>query len=255
MLAKEMEKMGVTVHLAKSTTSARLNDDGSIAGLEFKGGSSIDCDMIVVSAGIRPNAEIEHDCGLTVERPIVVDNHMRSIDDPRVYVVGECAQHRGQVYGLVARLWDEAKVFADHVTETNIFAQYHGSKLATKLKVMGVEFASMGITEPEHSTDEFIQFIEPSKGTYKKLIVRDGRLVGGTLLGDISKAAYLMQAFDRDTPLPDEHLSPLFNIGAPAQAITIDEMPDDTQVCNCDGVSKGAIGACALAGAPRAPPL
>ena len=252
MLAKEMEKMGVTVHLSKSTTHARLNSDGSIAGLEFKDGTSIDCDMIVVSAGIRPNAEVGRDCGLTVERAIVVDNHMRSVDDPRVYVVGECAQHRGQVYGLVAPLWDQAKVFADHVTETNLAAQYHGSKLATKLKVMGVELASMGITEPEHSTDEVIQFTEPSKGTYKKLIVRNGRLVGGILMGDISKAAYLMQAFDRDTPLPDERLSLLFDIGAPAQAVTIDEMPDDTQVCNCNGVSKGAIGACVLAGAKSA---
>ena len=252
MLAKEMEKMGVIVHLAKSTTHARLNPDGSVAGLEFKDGSSIDCDMIVVSAGIRPNAEIGRDCGLTVERAIVVDNHMRSVDDPRVYVVGECAQHRGLVYGLVAPLWDQAKVFADHVTETNLSAQYHGSKLATKLKVMGVELASMGITEPEHSTDEVIQFTEPSKGTYKKLIVRDGRLVGGILMGDISKAAYLMQAFDRDTQLPDERLSLLFDIGAPAQAVTIDEMPDDTQVCNCNGVSKGAIGACVTAGAKSA---
>ena len=252
MLAKEMEKMGVTVHLAKSTTHARLNDDGSIAGLEFKDGSGIDCDMIVVSAGIRPNAEIGRDAGLTVERAIVVDNHMRSVDDDRVYVVGECAQHRGKVYGLVAPLWDQAKVFADHVTETNLAAQYHGSKLATKLKVMGVELASMGITEPEHASDEMIVFTEPSKGTYKKLIVRDGRLVGGILMGDISKAAYLMQAFDRDTPLPDERLSLLFDIGAPAQAVTIDEMPDDQQVCNCNGVSKGAIGACVAAGANSA---
>jgi nitrite reductase (NADH) large subunit len=252
MLAREMEKMGVSIHLSKSTTNARLNPNGSIAGLEFEDGSSIDCDMIVVSAGIRPNAEVGRDCGLTVERAIVVDNHMRSVDDPRVYVVGECAQHRGQVYGLVAPLWDQAKVFADHVTQTNLAAQYHGSKLATKLKVMGVELASMGITEPEHPTDELIQFIEPSKGTYKKLIVRDGRLVGGILMGDISKAAYLMQAFDRDTALPDERLSLLFDIGAPAQAVTIDEMPDDTQVCNCNGVSKGAIGACVLAGAKSA---
>ena len=252
MLAREMEKMGVTVHLSKSTTEALLTTEGSIAGLAFKDGTTLDCDMIVVSAGIRPNAEIGRDAGLTVERAIVVDNHMRSIDDERVYVVGESAQHRGKVYGLVAPLWDQAKVFADHVTETNFDAQYHGSKLATKLKVMGVELASMGITEPEHPSDELIQFTEPAKGIYKKLIVRDGRLVGGILMGDISKAAYLMQAFDRDTPLPDERLSLLFDLGAPAQAVTIDEMPDDAQVCNCNGVSKDAIGACVAAGAKSA---
>ena len=103
--------------------------------------------MVVIAAGIKPNAEIGLRCGLTVERAIVVDNHMRSIDDPDVYVVGECAQHRGRVYGLVAPLWEQAKVFADHITGRDPKAAYHGSKLATKLKVMGVELASMGLTE------------------------------------------------------------------------------------------------------------
>lgn len=248
MLRSGMEKMGVQVHLEKSTSEVLLGPDGKIMGLAFKDGSSLPCDMIVVSAGIKPNSEIGVSAGLTVERAIVVNNHMQSVDDRHVYVVGECAQHRGRVYGLVAPLWEQAKVFADHVTEVNIDAAYHGSKLATKLKVMGVELASMGITEPEHPHDELIQFTEPTKGTYKKLIVRDGRLVGGILMGDISKAAYLMQAFDRDTPLPEERLSLLFDIGAPAQAITIGEMPDDNQVCNCNGVTKGGIGACVGSG-------
>ena len=244
MLRKGMQKMGVHVHLEKATTEVLHGPDGRVSGIAFKDGSTLECDMIVVSAGIRPNSEIGRAAGLTVERAIVVDNHMRALDDRRVYVVGECAQHRGKVYGLVAPLWDQAKVFADHVTDRNRDAVYHGSKLATKLKVMGVELASMGITEPEHPDDELIQFTEPAKGTYKKLIVRDGRLVGGILMGDISKAAYLMQAFDRDSALPDERLSLLFDLGAPAEAVTLDEMPDDTQVCNCNGVTKGAIGAC-----------
>ena len=243
MLRKGMEKMGVHVQLEKSTTEILHGPDGHVSGLAFKDGSALECDMVVVSAGIKPNAEIGRQAGLTVERAIVVDDHMRAIDDRRVFVVGECAQHRGRVYGLVAPLWEQAKVFAEHVTDANRDAAYHGSKLATKLKVMGVELASMGITEPEHEHDELIQFTEPAKGTYKKLIVRDGRLVGGILMGDISKAAYLMQAFDKDTPLPDERLSLLFDLGAPAQAVTIDEMPADTQVCNCNGVTKAAIGA------------
>ena len=108
---------------------------------------------------------------------------------------------------------------------------------------MGVELASMGITEPKEERDEIIQFQEPAKGTYKKLIVRDGRLVGGILMGDISKAAFLMQAFDRDSPLPDERLSLLFDLGAPPQKVTLDEMPAEAQVCNCNGVTKAAIGA------------
>jgi nitrite reductase (NADH) large subunit len=246
ILKASMEAMGVTVHLRKMTTA--ILGDGEVTGLAFKDGSTLDCDMVVIAAGIKPNAEIGLRCGLTVERAIVVDNHMRSVDDPNVYVVGECAQHRGRVYGLVAPLWEQARVLADHITARNVDAAYHGSKLATKLKVMGVELASMGITEPAEDRDEIIQFTEPKKGTYKKLIMRDGRLVGGILMGDIGKAAYLMQCFDRDAPLPDERLSLLFDLGTPAPKVTLDEMPAAMQVCNCNGVTKAAIGACVVNG-------
>jgi nitrite reductase (NADH) large subunit len=250
ILKSAMEKMGVTIHLGKATTA--ILGETNVTGLAFKDGGTLDCDMVVISAGIRPNAEIGRSAGLTVERAIVVDDHMRSVDDRNVYAVGECAQHRGFVYGLVAPLWEQAKVFADHVTGANRQAAYHGSKLATKLKVMGVELASMGITNPKDERDEIIQFTEPHRGTYKKLIVRDGRLVGGILMGDISKAAYLMQAFDRDSPLPEERLSLLFDLGTPSEKVTLDEMPAGAQVCNCNGVSKAAIGACVAGGARTA---
>ncbi|MGI4809252.1 MAG: nitrite reductase large subunit NirB [Janthinobacterium lividum] len=246
MLRTAMQKMGITV-LTETSTVQVLGDE-KVEGLVFKDGTSVACEVLVVAAGIRPNSEIGTRAGLTVERAIVVDNHMRSVDDPNIYVVGECAQHRGMVYGLVAPLWDQCKVLADHITERDLNAQYHGSKLATKLKVMGVELASMGITEPKEERDEVIQFQEPMKGTYKKLIVRDGRLVGGILLGDISKAAFLMQAFDRDSPLPDERLSLMFDLGAPSQKVTIDEMPAESQVCNCNGITKATIGMAVEAG-------
>jgi nitrite reductase (NADH) large subunit len=241
-----MEEMGVRVHTSKSTTAV-LGDE-AVTGLAFKDGSTLECDMIVVSAGIRPNCDIALRSGLTVERAIVVDNHMRSIDDFDVYVVGECAQHQGQVYGLVAPLWDQAKVLADHITGKNPAAGYYGSKLATKLKVMGVELASMGVTEAESEDDEVVQFSEPKKGRYKKLIIRKGRLAGAIMMGDLSKVAYLMQAFDRNTPLPDDRLSLLFDIGAPAAKTSFEEMAESVQICNCNGVSKGAIGACVARG-------
>ncbi|WP_237477503.1 FAD-dependent oxidoreductase [Lichenibacterium dinghuense] len=246
MLRRAMEGFGLHVHTGKATTEV-LGED-RVTGLAFKDGTTLDCDMVVVAAGVRPNSEIGLRAGLTVERAIVVNDHMQSIDDRSVYAVGECAQHRGKVYGLVAPLWDQAKVFAEHVTGRDERAAYHGSKLATKLKVMGVELASMGITEPHDDGDEVVQFAEPKRGTYKKLIVRNGRLVGGILMGDISKAAYLMQAFDRDAPLPEERLALLFDIGAPPQAVSLEEMPAEMQVCNCNGVTKGAIGACVAAG-------
>jgi nitrite reductase (NADH) large subunit len=251
ILRRAIEDMGIDVHVKKLTTEV-LGED-KVTGLVFKDGEKLECDMVIVAAGIKPNSEVGVRAGLTVERAIVVDDHMRSVDNPNVYVVGECAQHRGRVYGLVAPLWEQAKVFADHVTGKNPTAAYHGSKLATKLKVMGIELASMGINEPSEERDEVIQFSEPKKGVYKKLIVREGRLVGGILMGDISKAGYLMQTFDRDSPLPEERLALMFDLGAPSQKITFDEMPADAQICNCNGVAKGAIGACIANGKRSAP--
>jgi nitrite reductase (NADH) large subunit len=248
ILKNMMTEMGVHVHLEKSTTA--VLGDSHVTGVAFKDGSTLDCDMIVVSAGIRPNTELALGCGLTVERAIVVDNQMRSVDDFAIYVVGECAQHRGTVYGLVAPLWEQAKVLADHITGKNMDAGYHGSKLATKLKVMGVELASMGLTEATED-DEVVTFSEPKRGTYKKLIIRKGRLAGAIMLGDLGKVAYLTQAFDKNTPLPEDRLSLLFDMGAPAKKVTFDEMPGEAQVCNCNGVSKGAIGDCVKLGKKR----
>ena len=246
ILRSTMERMGVKVHLGKST--AAVLGEGHVTGLRFKDGETLDCDMVVVSAGIRPNAEIGKEAGLTTERAIVVDDQMRSVDDPDIYVVGECAQHRGKVYGLVAPLWEQGITLADHLTKRKETAIYHGSKIATKLKVMGVELASMGITEPQEADDEVVVFSEPKRGIYKKMIIRGDTLVGATLLGDISKASYLMQAFDRGTPLPDERASLLFDLGTATVAGTMLEMPNETQICNCNGVSKGAIKDCVLGG-------
>lgn len=246
ILKTAMEKMGVHVHLGKMTTHV-LGED-SVSGLQFKDGDTLDCDMLIISAGITPNTELAVQAGLSVERAIVVNNQMQSVDDPDIYVVGECVQHRGRVYGLVAPLWEMGQVLADHITQTNTQAAYHGSKLATKLKVMGVELASMGVTEASDERDEVVVFSEPKRGSYKKLIIRDGVLIGAMMLGDLSKVAYLMQAFDRGTPLPDERISLLFDMGAPSTQATMLEMPGDAQICNCNGVSKDALRKCVQGG-------
>lgn len=246
ILKSSMEKLGVKVLLQKSTTAILGRDQ--VLGLRFSDGSTLESDMVVISAGIKANWEIAAGCGLTVERGIVVDDQMRCTDDRDIYAVGECAQHRGRMYGLVAPLWEQAKVLADHITGHNPRAAYHGSKVATKLKVMGVEVASLGICEPEYPEDEVIQFSDAKRGSYKKLIIRDGRLVGGILLGDISKAAYLTQSFDRNTPLPEERLGLLFDIGDPPKKVTFEEMSSSMQICNCNGVSKGAIVQCVSSG-------
>jgi nitrite reductase (NADH) large subunit len=248
ILRKSVQHIGITVHLEKRTTEVQTDENGKLSGIVFSDDSSIDCDMLVVAAGIRPNVGLAQRAGLTVERAIVVDDQMRSIDDDNIYVVGECAQHRGQVYGLVAPLWEQAAVLADHVTGTDRSAAYHGSRTATKLKVAGVDVAAMGLKAPELEDDEFVQYSEPRHGVYKTIVIRDGKLVGATLLGDVSKVSFLTQAFDSGLPLPDERVSLMFDIGTPDVALGVAELSDDAQVCNCNGVNKGTLVSCVQAG-------
>jgi nitrite reductase (NADH) large subunit len=238
MLRRAMEQMGVTVHLEKQTTAILGN--GHVTGLQFSDGSTLDCDMVVISAGIRPNAQLAREAGLKVERGIVVDDAMTT-DDPNIFAVGECAQHRGVTYGLVAPLWEQTAVLADRLSGRRPQASYTGSKLSTKLKVMGVDLAVMGQKEAEHDDDEIVQYSEPSRGVYQKLIVREGRLAGAMLLGDTSAAAGLLQAFDRAAPLPDNRSEMLFALSGDAKPQSVTELPHEAQICNCNGVSKGAI--------------
>jgi NAD(P)H-nitrite reductase large subunit len=242
ILRSSIEAMGIRVHVGADTRA--VLGDHRVSGLEFKNGETLECDLVVFATGIKPNAEIASQGGLTVERAIVVDNQMRTVDDPRIYAVGECVQHRGQTYGLVAPIWEQVKVLADHITGANSEAAYHGSKVATRLKVAGVELASMGLTEPAEPHDEVVQFAEPRRGTYKKLIIRDGRLMGGILLGDSRKAANLLHAFESNAQLPEERINLLFDIGAGPKRVTLDQIPLDAQICNCEAVSKGAIVEC-----------
>jgi nitrite reductase (NADH) large subunit len=247
ILRRLVEALGIEVYTGARTTKMRT-DNGVPSAIEFADGSELPCDMVVLAAGIRPNVGLARRAGLTVERAIVVDDQMRSIDDDDIYVVGECAQHRGQVYGLVAPLWEQAGVLADHLTAANPLAAYHGSRTATKLKVAGVDVAAMGLKSPERDDDEFVQYSEPRHGVYKTVVVRDDKLIGATLVGDVRKVAFLMQAFDRGLPLPPERVSLMFDIGTPEVATGAAELADDAQVCNCNGVNKAAIVSCVKSG-------
>jgi nitrite reductase (NADH) large subunit len=247
ILRKVIERMGMQVHTGKRTTALRSHG-GGVSAVVFKDGTAIDCDMVVVTAGIRPNVGLGVVSGLTVERAIVTDDQMRAVDDPDIYAVGECAQHRGEVYGLVAPLWEQAAVLADHITGANPKAAYHGSRIATKLKVAGVDVAAMGVKGPEQPDDEFVRFAEPKRGVYKSVVIRDGKLVGAMLLGDVKKVAFLTQSFDRGLTLPEERVELLFEMAGPSEEQGAAEMDDSVQVCNCNGVSKGDLVACVRGG-------
>ncbi len=241
--------MGVhTGHLPSAIRSA-----GSVTAVVLADGTVIDTEMVVVTAGTRPNVGLGVASGLTVERAIVVDDRMRSVDDADVFVVGECAQHRGRVYGLVAPLWEQASVLADVLTGADPEAEYHGSRNATKLKVAGVDVASMGVQRPEREDDEFVRYSEPTRGVYKSVVLRDGRLIGATLLGDTSKVASLQQVMDRGLPLPEERAELLFTLSTSSVTESVAEMDDAAPVCNCNGVSKAAIASCVAGGETSVP--
>ncbi|TCK25597.1 FAD-dependent oxidoreductase [Pseudonocardia endophytica] len=242
---------GMHVHTGHRPVAIR--SAGSVTAVLLADGTVIDTGMVVVAAGTRPNVGLGVAAGLTVERGIVVDDRMRSVDDPDVYVVGECAQHRGEVYGLVAPLWEQAAVLADVLTGADPDAEYHGSRTATKLKVAGVDVASMGVRAPEGEDDEVVRYSEPKRGIHKSVVLRDGRLVGATLLGDTSKVAYLQQVLDRGLPLPEDRAELLFTLSGAAPAEDVSEMDGSTQVCNCSGVSKEEIVACVEGGETSVP--
>ncbi len=239
MLRGTIEAMGIAVKCDAITTKI-VRENERIARLEFKDGTSLATDMVVVSAGIRPITEIATMSGITVNKGIVCDDQMRT-SDRDIFAVGECVEHRGKIYGLVDPIWDQAKTLADVITGFNPQAGYVGSKLGTKLKVMGVELASMGETKPALPDDEVVIYREPSRGVYKKLIVRDNKLAGAILLGETDTAGVLLQMFMGNVAVSSRRADLLFGSSTGAPVLSVFDLPDHAQICNCNGVSKGAI--------------
>ncbi len=246
ILKRTLENMGVNLHLKKRATATLGN--GHITGLAFQDGSSLDCDMVVISTGIRPNVELAKQAGLAVEQGIIVNDDLSCKDSVDIYALGECVQHRGQMYGLVTPIWEQAQVLAEHLTSETAQVLYQGSQVSTKLKVMGVELAVMGEKDPCCEDDEVVTYTEPDRGIYKKLIIHDDHLVGAILMGDGQMAPRLLQLFDRKGALPENRAELLFPMVGESKATSVVDLPDSAQICNCNGVSKGKIIAAVKAG-------
>jgi len=239
LLRASIEGMGIKVLTGVLTTNI-VRDHGEITRLDFKDGSSLDTDMVVVSCGIRPITEVAVASDLKVSRGITVDDQMRT-SDPDIFALGECVEHREVIYGLVDPIWKQASVLADVITGTAPDSAYEGSKLTAKLKVMGVDLASMGDTEPASPEDEVVVYREPRSGIYKKLIIREDKIAGAILLGDTERAETLIQIFMSDQKTPGRRADLLFPASDGQSLIQVLEMPDNIQICNCIGVSKGQI--------------
>ncbi|MFO0852675.1 MAG: nitrite reductase large subunit NirB [Gemmataceae bacterium] len=238
VLQQTVEKLGITVRTGSSTSE--ILGYQKVEAVRFADGSEVQADMVVISAGIRANSDLAKECGLAVERGIVIDDQMRT-DDPAVFAVGECAQHRGMVYGLVAPIWEQTKVLAKVLTAADATATYTGSKIATKLKVMGVELASMGRIADLKPTDEVVQFAEPARQVYWKAIVRDGAVSAACLLGDLGPADDLMRLFHSGGPVPERRLELFFTAASDQKETSLADLPDSHQICDCNGVSKKAV--------------
>ncbi len=245
VLQQQLEQMGVHVHLEKAT-AAVLGDD-EVTGLAFKDGSTLECEMVVIAAGIRPNVDVAVGAGLRVQRGIVVGDDLTCDGVPDVCAIGECAEHRGRVYGLVAPAWEQAQVLADRLSGKNPRALYAGSRPSTKLKVAGVDLAVMGDKDPVGEDDEVVSYAEPSRGVYKKLVVRNNRLAGAIVLGDGAIVPSLVRLFDESSFVPENRADLLFRVTAAAPST--EAIPDTTLICNCNGVTKAQIIESVLQGA------
>ena len=240
VLRETVERLGITVRSASVTRE--LLGDRDVSGVRFTDGTEIACDMVVIAAGVRPNKELAQEFGLACDRAIIVDDALRT-SDPDIYGVGECVQHRGTVYGLVAPIWEQTKTLALRLTGKNPDAVYTGSKQATKLKVMGVELASMGRVSDVRPGDEVVQFAEPHRQVYWKAIVRDGKVAAACLLGDLGPADDLVEHFMTEKPAPSRRLELFFsaNTRTHGTEVSLADLPDAKQICDCNGVCKGAI--------------
>jgi nitrite reductase (NADH) large subunit len=232
LLAPAMERLGVDVRLNHATRAVRVAPDGRATGLVFDDGSELDCDLVVVAVGVRPHVELARDGELLVARGVVVDDQLVT-SHPNVLAVGECAEHRGVVHGIVAPIHDQAKVAAKTLVAPQESARYAGSIPTAKLKVMGVDLVTAGAAEGERA----VVVADDEAGTYRKLVTAtDGRVLGAVLLGDARGAELLIDQV-RTGGRTDDPLELL----ARASQATAAELPDSAQVCNCNGVCKGAI--------------
>jgi nitrite reductase (NADH) large subunit len=252
LLKRKLEAIGVRVRCG-TATAALVGEGGVVNGVRFADGSVLDADMVVISCGIRPNVEVAKDAGLTVERAVVVDDQLRT-SDPAAYAVGECAQHRGKVYGLVDPVYEQARVLADVLTSARPQAAYEGSRLATTLKVMGVDLLSMGDVQATGSDCEVVSHLDPTRGIYKKLVLRDNRIAGAVLLGAADPTGRLLRLFKSAEELTEPVLDLLAGENARDALLQsgggadLAALPDETQICNCNEVNKGKIVAAIRAG-------
>lgn len=241
MLKKELEARGIDFEMKASTKE--IIGKKRVQGVVLEDGREVTADLVVMAVGIRPDAQLAKDAGIFSERGVVVSDTMQTYD-PRVYAVGECVQHRGEVYGLVAPLFEQAKVCANHLAQLG-YARYEGSVVSTKLKVTGIDLFSAGDFTGDEDTEEIVMQ-DAAGGVYKKILLKDNKIQGAVLYGETIDGTWYFQLMRDGTDISDmrdhilygqAHLGNAGHGGADAVAA----MSDDMEICGCNGVCKGDI--------------
>jgi nitrite reductase (NADH) large subunit len=244
MLQSSLEQRGLQFRTGAKTEALIGGPAGRVTAVRLADGSEIAADLVVMAVGIRANTELAERAGLHCNRGIVVSDTMQTITDPKIYAVGECASHRGVSYGLVAPLFEQGKVCATHLARVGI-GRYPGSQVSTRLKVTGIDLFSAGDFLGGQDAEEIV-LSDPVGGVYKKLVIRDERLVGACLYGDTVDGAWYFSLLREGRKIGDIRESLMFgqsHIGdsghegqSRAQAMAASD-----EVCGCNGVTKGAI--------------
>ena len=246
MLQKSLEDRGLNFLLGKNSQEIIGDANGRVQALRFTDGTEVPAQLVVMAVGIRPNTALAESAGLHCNRGIVVNDTMQTYD-PRVYAVGECVNHRGTAYGLVAPLFEMAKVCANHLANFGI-GRYQGSVTSTKLKVTGIDLFSAGEFLGGEGTEEIL-LSDPIGGVYKKLVLKENKLVGACLYGDTVDGSWYFNLLREGKDISEIRDTLMFgeaNTGRPGDVghegfSKAAAMPDTAEVCGCNGVCKGTI--------------
>jgi len=241
MLKASLEERGMKF-LMQHSTSEILSTE-RVSGVRFSDDTEIETDLVVMAIGIKPNIALAQEAGLYCERGIVVNDTLQTYD-PKIYAVGECVQHRGVAYGLVAPLFEQAKVCANHLAHYGI-GRYQGTVTSTKLKVTGIELFSAGDFIGNEDTEELV-FMDAAGGTYKKIVLQDNQVVGAVLYGNTVDGSWYFQLMKDQTDVTAYRDTLLFgqaHLGDSGHnpETRVANLPDDAEICGCNGVSKGDI--------------
>jgi nitrite reductase (NADH) large subunit len=241
LLQSALERRGMRFLMGEKTEA--ILGEHCVRAVRISDGREIPADLVVMAVGIRPNIELAKSAGLHCDRGVIVNDTMQTFD-PRIYAVGECVQHRKQTYGLVAPLFEQAKVCANHLAEL-AYARYEGSITATRLKVTGIDLFSAGNFQGGWGCEEIV-FQDPARGVYKKLVINDQRITGAVLYGDAIDGNWYFDLMRDGASIADirEHLifgrTALGDSGHGGEDRVV-RMGDTAEVCGCNGVCKGAI--------------